>query len=227
MSLPPDYLRHEHVYGADAAAPGWNSPAVDTEILSYAFELLGAAHVVPPAAILEIGCGMGNLSIALARAGFSVSGIDISPTAVEVATRRAASAGAAARFRAGDVTANETLFPRGRYAAVLDGLCWHCIIGNDRPALLRSVARSLRPGGVFLVITMCGQPRSPRLRVRFDQATRCVSDGVVAERYIGDAKQLLDELRAARFGVPYHRVVAGSDETGDQDLLLAVARVKD
>lgn len=61
--LPPDYARHEQVYAQNPAAPGWNSPAVDAEILSYVFELLDVANLKPPARILELGCGMGNLSI--------------------------------------------------------------------------------------------------------------------------------------------------------------------
>lgn len=224
LPLPPDYHRHELIYARDPAASGWNPAAVDGEILALVFQLLAAARIQPPAQILELGCGMGNLTLPLARAGFRMDGIDISPTAVRQAAHRAAAQGLDASFWTADIT-REPLTRGGRkYAAILDGLFWHCVVGSDRQAVLRSVAGALQAGGVFLVITMCGLPRSPRLAERFDPATRCITDGEVAERYLGDAASLIEELQRAAFRVCHQRVVEGDAEREDQDLLLAVAR---
>jgi 2-polyprenyl-3-methyl-5-hydroxy-6-metoxy-1,4-benzoquinol methylase len=61
-----------------------------------AFDSLAAK--VPVASALEIGCGEGELSIRLAKRGFSVRGCDISADIVEEARRRAADAGVEATF---------------------------------------------------------------------------------------------------------------------------------
>lgn len=223
--LPPDYMRHEQVYARNPAAPGWSSPAVDAEILSYVFELLDVVNLKPPARILELGCGMGNLSIPLAKAGFSVEGVDISHTAIRVASNRASALGVSATFRVEDVTKSAFVAATHRYAAILVGLCWHCIIGSDRPTLLRSIARSLEPGGVFLVMTMCGIPRLERIVARFDVTTNCVTDGMISERYSGSVDALLEELRLSSFHILYRRLVRGNEVAGNEDLLLVVARV--
>jgi 2-polyprenyl-3-methyl-5-hydroxy-6-metoxy-1,4-benzoquinol methylase len=51
----------------------------------------------------EIGCGEGELSLRLARAGWTVSGCDIASEAVQEARARAASAGLAIPFRVLDI----------------------------------------------------------------------------------------------------------------------------
>jgi len=225
MMFQPDYLRHEFIYSANPTASGWNSTAVDQEILSYVDELLNQSQIVPPARILEIGCGMGNLTIPLARAGFRVMGIDISATAIGVAVQRALIAEGRASFRIGNITSVEAYRGLEAFDCILDGLCWHCIIGQDRKTFLRSVQNVLKPNGCFLVITMCGNPRSLRLLAHFDPLSRYITDGRVAERYLGLPQDLAEELNEAGFKIAYHRLVAGSNETGDQDMFLAVARV--
>lgn len=227
MTPRPDYSHHQRVYAADPKAPGWNSQEVDAEVLLYVWELLTAARIAPPARILEIGCGMGNLSIPLAQSGYDVAGIDVSATAITAAAERARATGAAAAcFQVGDVTRPHSLRGLGEFDCVIDGLCWHCIIGADRSRLLTMVRGVLRPAGCFLAVTMFGDPRSAILRNRFDPATRLIVSGDIAQRHLGEAEALLTELRAAGFEIAYERRVAGRDDTGDQDMLLAVARSK-
>jgi len=225
MTYRPDYLRHESIYAAHPTASGWNAAAVDKEIFSYADELLHHAQVTPPASILELGCGMGNLAIPLTCAGYQVVGIDISATAIEVATQRNLVAGGRASFRIGNVTSIEAYRDTEAFDCILDGLCWHCIIGQDRNALLGFVRKALKPKGCFLVITMCGNPRSSRLLAHFDPVSRYITDGRIAERYLGQPQDLEEELSTAGFNVAYQRLVLGNSETGDQDMLLAVATI--
>lgn len=222
--LRTDYLQHERIYAADPDASGWNDLAVDQVIFTYVEELLFQARVVPPATLLEVGCGMGNLTIPLARTGFEVIGIDISRTAVERATRRALQAGLSASFRVGNVILPETYGELAELDGVLDGLCWHCLIGQDRQAFLHCVRNALKPQGCFLVITMCGDPRSSQLQALFDPISRCITHGCVADRYLGMPQDLRRELAAAGLMVVYDRLVKGNNVTGDQDLFLAVAR---
>jgi 2-polyprenyl-3-methyl-5-hydroxy-6-metoxy-1,4-benzoquinol methylase len=221
----PDYLRHEYIYAAHPTSSGWNDAVIDQEILSYVDELLHQAQVVPPASILELGCGMGNLAIPLTCAGFQVMGIDISETAIEVAARRALVAGRGASFRVGNVTSTEAYRDLEVFDCILDGLCWHCIIGQDRQTLLGLVRNALKPAGCFLVMTMCGDPLSSQLITRFDPVSRYITDGHVAERYLGRSQDLEAELSTAGFEVVYRRLVNGNNESGDQNMFLAVARV--
>ncbi len=53
-------------------------------------------------AVLDVGTGTGRAAIALARRGASVTGVDASPEMLAVARRRAAEAGVAVTFAAGD-----------------------------------------------------------------------------------------------------------------------------
>jgi SAM-dependent methyltransferase len=56
-------------------------------------------RVPPGAPVLDVGCGIGRWSCELAARGARVTGIDISPTMVAQATRRAAARGVAQRSR--------------------------------------------------------------------------------------------------------------------------------
>jgi len=222
--LEPSYTQYERVYDSmPSGATGWNSLEVDAEILRYVDELIDQSGISAPSKLLEIGCGMGNLSIPLARRGFHVTGVDISPTAIKFARCRGRAELVPPRFLVGDVLNSDSYNGLGSFNAVLDGLCLHCIIGADRSSLLRLVSKVLVPGGKFLVITMVGDPRSAKLRRKFDEETRCITDGRVQDRYLGRPCQILDELINGEFAVRFSRTVEGNSDSGDQDLLLAIA----
>jgi SAM-dependent methyltransferase len=91
---------------------------------------------------LDVGSGPGRLTVALAERGVPALGIDITPTAVQLAR----SSGAMALHR--DVFA--TVPGTGRWARVLlaDG---NIGIGGDPDALLSRVAELLKPLGQALV----------------------------------------------------------------------------
>lgn len=223
MQIKSNYLHHEYIYAANTEASGWNLPSVDREIIAYVYKLLNKAQVFPPSSILELGCGMGNLTIPLVYRGFKVTGIDISTTAITIAKKRAVAAGLNILFRVGDVTSSKTYNNFERFNYVLDGLCWHCIVGEDRKIMLNLVRNALKPNGSFLVITMCGDPCGSKLRDHFDPRSRCITNGNFAQRYLGQPEELIAELINAGFQVIYNRVIDGNPISGDQDMLLAIA----
>lgn len=58
----------------------------------------------PPGRVATLGCGIGRESIALARLGFDVIGIDFSPAAIGRARAAAAEAGVSVEFVVDDLT---------------------------------------------------------------------------------------------------------------------------
>src|SRR5437870_13900235 len=57
----------------------------------------------PPCRILELPCGQGRHAIELARRGYDVTGVDLSPYLLRVAKARAEAAGVGVRWLEGDM----------------------------------------------------------------------------------------------------------------------------
>jgi SAM-dependent methyltransferase len=96
--------------------------------------------------ILELGCATGRLSIPLAEAGYSVTGLDISPALLKYA----ASKSDAVKWIKGDMR-NFDL--KERFALIMlpsNNLC-HLHTLDDFEGCISSVKRHLLPGGVFVI----------------------------------------------------------------------------
>jgi 2-polyprenyl-3-methyl-5-hydroxy-6-metoxy-1,4-benzoquinol methylase len=106
--------------------------------------LVNALALPPGARILDVGCGSGWLSEWLARFGYDVTGLDISPALVEISRARLAGG---ARFVVHDVEAA----PLGEQfdAAVCYDSLHHFA---DERAVMRHLAAMLRPGGQLFVM---------------------------------------------------------------------------
>jgi len=217
--------RFDAIYATRLAAghSGWTDQATAAEILGHLAELLphaGQGH----GELLELGCGTGTLSFALAELGYQVTGLDISAAAIRHARHRASQADVRASFFVHDIRQPRAALA-GRFALVVDGLVLHYLTAHhDRLAALRLAGRSLRPGGAALVVTMCGEPRHIPPGSRFDTRTRNLVTGNLAECHYADPGALADLFREACLNPDYSRVIAGSHTTKDQDLYLAVLR---
>ncbi len=220
-TLPPDYAAHDAIYRRLRAsgAAGWGSDQEISELFERVQPWLAGLPV--PARLLELGCGAGNLSLLLAARGDRVTGVDIAPTAVHWARERAEAAALAADFQVGDVV---TLAPFGDkvFDAVVDGHCLHCIIGADRARCLEAVHRVLRPGGIFIVATMCGQVLDKRILSQFDAQTSTVVTAGRPTRTIGQADELVAEIARAGFDMVSVQVQPRR-HASDQDELLVLA----
>jgi hypothetical protein len=64
---------------------------------------LARRGIVPPASLLDAGCGTGRYAVELARRGFAVTGIDRSPALLAEARRRPVETAARVRFESGDL----------------------------------------------------------------------------------------------------------------------------
>jgi ubiquinone/menaquinone biosynthesis C-methylase UbiE len=98
--------------------------------------------------LLEIGCGPGANIWFMAREGFSVAGIDGSPTAIGLATARLASESLAADLRVGDFT--NLPWPDSSFDGILENVSLYANPWTAIQQALGEVRRVLKPRGVFL-----------------------------------------------------------------------------
>jgi SAM-dependent methyltransferase len=75
------------------------------QLQTAADRIVKLAHPRPGEEVLDIGCGTGNAALLAARAGATVTGLDLSPRLLEVARTRATAEGLDAAFVAGDAQA--------------------------------------------------------------------------------------------------------------------------
>ncbi|MFA6666389.1 MAG: class I SAM-dependent methyltransferase [Armatimonadota bacterium] len=71
--------------------------------INYVEELL-REHKYRPVTVLDLCCGTGSASLLLARKGYKVTGVDISPRMIEIAKERSAQAGGDVEFYVQDAT---------------------------------------------------------------------------------------------------------------------------
>jgi SAM-dependent methyltransferase len=105
--------------------------------------------LAPERRILDLACGGGRHSLAMARRGAVVTGVDIGPDAIAVARRRAQRAGLAATFIQGDI--RELEFRAEFDAVTLIFGCFTEMPRHQAQDVLCRISRSLRPAGLFLL----------------------------------------------------------------------------
>ncbi|HET7017030.1 MAG TPA: class I SAM-dependent methyltransferase [Streptosporangiaceae bacterium] len=104
-----------------------------------------ADGLLVPGRALDLGCGPGRNALWLARAGFEVDAIDLSPAAVAWARERARQVGAEVRFACGD--AFTAALSASQYDLVYDAGCLHHLPPHRRVSYLALLDRVLVPGG--------------------------------------------------------------------------------
>jgi ubiquinone/menaquinone biosynthesis C-methylase UbiE len=110
--------------------------------------LLRSVLPAPPAAVVDLGCGTGSLSVLLAAAGYTVTGIDFSRAMLVAALRKAADAGIVVTFRRGDASAPE-LEAASVDAVVVRHVTWAL---PDPADAIRRWAALLRPPGRLVLV---------------------------------------------------------------------------
>lgn len=111
-----------------------------------------ALRLAPGARVLDIACGVGRHSIELARRGYHVTGLDLSPTLLKIAAERAERAGVEVNWVRADM--REIPFTQEFDAAFNIFSSWGYLESEDEDQkVLTAVARALKPGGAFLLET--------------------------------------------------------------------------
>lgn len=126
--------------------------------------LVDRADLQPGHRILEIGCGTGNLLLAVARRRPSTQliGIDPDPAALRRARRKADRAGLPIRLDR--AFAGELPIPDGSVDRVLSSFMLHHLDDEEKPRAMREVRRVLRPGGQLHLVDFAGTPHKRGLR---------------------------------------------------------------
>jgi len=202
--------------------------------------------------VLDLCCGPGRHSVELARRGFAVTGVDLTPFLLDRARERAGEAGVAIEW----VQEDMRCFCR---SAAFDLACslftsWGYFGDEENVQVLRNVRESLAPGGVF-VMELLGKERvasvwkesistdypdgtvliqRPRVRdnwCRIENDWILLKDGGVRtfhfEHAVYSARELRDRLIGAGFTtVDLYGGLDGSEYAlGAPPRLVAVARV--
>ncbi|OBF05247.1 class I SAM-dependent methyltransferase [Mycobacterium sp. 852002-10029_SCH5224772] len=101
--------------------------------------------------VLDAGCGVAELSLSLAAQGYTVVGVDLTPTAVAAATKSAQERGlTTASFVQADITSLRGY--DGRFATVVDSTLFHSLPVEGRDGYLRAIHRAAAPGAGYFVL---------------------------------------------------------------------------
>jgi ubiquinone/menaquinone biosynthesis C-methylase UbiE len=220
--LRTDYAIHDASYvrkRKNPAFPGWNDAESTQDNLSQ----LGKWVADRPAGkILELGCGAGDQALWFAERGFEAVGIDISSEAIDWAREKATKRGLKATFEIGNVL--DLPFEDASFDYILDGYCWHCIIGDDRAKFLAEAARVLHPGGIFTSITMVNDSRYRGGDMEYDRERHVQFINGIAVRYWTRTAEALEDLRTAGLDAVRYEERAADDVVQMEDLLFIDAR---
>jgi SAM-dependent methyltransferase len=112
-------------------------------------DFLAATTDLPRGQVLVPGCGTGHDVRAWAAAGWTVTGLDLAPSAIQLAQERTAAAGLKAEFRLGNFLEMEPLVPCDW---IFEHTLYCAINPVRRDDYVRALLRWLKPDGQFLAI---------------------------------------------------------------------------
>jgi len=142
----------------ERAGQEWTTLQVrmDAGMAAVAEALLAFAKVRPGMAVLDVGCGTGTTSLALAGAGAKVTGVDISRPMLGLARERAAKAGLPVSF----IEADASTYP---FAPEFDLIFSRFgVMFFDAPvAAFAHMRKALKPGGRVAFVCWRTPPENP------------------------------------------------------------------
>ncbi|MEB3983601.1 class I SAM-dependent methyltransferase [Mycobacterium sp. 663a-19] len=174
--------RGESAQLGEGARPPWSIGAPQPELAALIEQ--GRFH----GDVLDVGCGEAAISLALAERGHTTVGLDLSPTAIDLARREAARRGLTnVTFEVADISSFTGY--DGRFGTIVDSTLFHSIPVEAREGYQRSISRAAAPGASYfaLVFDRAAVPEGPINAVTADELREAVS------RY-----WVVDEIRPAR-----------------------------
>src|SRR6476660_2854784 len=138
--------------------------------------------------VLDVGCGEAAVDLYLAERGFTTVGLDLSPTAIDLARAEAAKRGLTnATFEVADIS--DFGGYDGRFTTIVDSTLFHSMPVELREGYKRSIVAAAAPGASYFVLVFdkAGMPDGPANPVTEDELREVVS------KY-----WTIDEIRPAR-----------------------------
>jgi SAM-dependent methyltransferase len=188
MTATPQEFEFESAYRGEAtelglgARPPWSIGEPQPELAALIDQ--GEFH----GDVLDVGCGEAAVSLRLAELGYTTVGLDLSPTAIELARAEAAKRGLTnATFEVADISSFTGY--DGRFGTIVDSTLFHSIPVESRDGYQRSIVRAAAPGASYFVLAFdrAGMPNGPANPVTSDELRDVVS------KYWN-----IDEIRPAR-----------------------------
>jgi 2-heptyl-1-hydroxyquinolin-4(1H)-one methyltransferase len=187
MTTPQDF-EFESAYRGETAAlgvgtrPPWSLGETQPEIATLIEQ--GKFH----GDVLDVGCGEAAASLHLAELGYTTVGLDLSPTAIELARAEAARRALAnVSFEVADISSFTGY--DGRFGTIVDSTLFHSIPVELREGYQRAIVRAAAPGASYFVLVFdrAGMPDGPANPVTAGELRDVVSKYWV-----------IDELKPAR-----------------------------
>jgi 2-polyprenyl-3-methyl-5-hydroxy-6-metoxy-1,4-benzoquinol methylase len=107
---------------------------------------------VKPCSVIDLGCGAGNYAVYLAGKGFTVTGVDISETAIKFAQKNAKDKNVSCDFLRADVLGDLGKEVNKTFDFAYDWELLHHIYPENRNKYLENVQCLINPGGRYLSV---------------------------------------------------------------------------
>ena len=124
--------------------------------------------LLPKGLVLDVAMGNGRNAIYLAKAGFTVEGVDLSPEGVNRALESSREAGVTIRAQIADLESHYQI-RKGAYDVII---CFNYL----QRSLIPQIKDGLRPGGMVVYETfivdqaqLFGKPRNPDYLLRYNE----------------------------------------------------------
>ena len=137
---PPDWYRH--AWSLDVKQQSWvEQTEKQVDFLVRQLSLTGKER------ILDLACGFGRHALSLARRGYSVVGVDLTPAYVEDARTAARAEGLDASFDCMDIRDVRFTSEFDAVLSMADGAVGYLETDEENAKIFDAVARALKPGG--------------------------------------------------------------------------------
>ncbi len=152
--------------------PRWDDGQVPPQVAQLASTIGNTGRV------LDLGCGTGTHAVYLAQQGLTVTGVDLSNTAIQRARVKASQARVTPEFIVHDVTQLD--FLRGPFDIALDVGCLHALSASQQHLYASALTHLMRTGSTLLVWGM--DPQSMGMGLTPKKVTQIFTPGFKLQR---------------------------------------------